>query len=121
LTGKVGLRYFKASAPNTVQTWNTAETVDSTAPESVAMSIDRTTTPNKLYLFYSKGSTSLIYWRSRTVNGSAWSAENNFNDGQSAALDWIQVSATMTDGRVPVIYTKQTSPYAVSFFNFIPN
>lgn len=119
-TGSVGLRYFKASASNTVQSWNTVETVDSTAPESVAMSIDKTTTPNKLYLFYAKGSTSLIYWRSRAVNASMWSAEGNFDDGQGAALDWIQVTTVVTDGVIPVMYTKQTSPYTVRFNGFTP-
>ena len=119
-TGSVGLRYFKASASNTVQSWNAAETVDSTAPESVAMSIDKTTTPNKLYLFYAKGSTSLIYWRNRAVNASTWSAESNFDDGQGAALDWIQVSNVLTAGTIPVMYTKQTSPYTARFNAFIP-
>jgi len=119
-TGSVGLRYFKASASNTVQSWNTVETVDSTAPESVAMSIDKTTTPNKLYLFYTKGSTSLIFWRSRAVNASMWSAENNFDDGQGAALDWIQVNTVFTNGVIPVMYTKQTSPYTVRFNGFTP-
>ena len=116
--GSVGLRYFKASASNTVQSWNTVETVDSTAPESVAMSIDKTTTPNKLYLFYAKGSTSLIYWRSRAVNASMWSTENSFDDGQGAALDWIQVINVLSNGLIPVMYTKQTSPYTVRFNGF---
>jgi hypothetical protein len=120
-TGNVGLRYFKASASNTVQSWNTVEIVDPTAPDSVAMSIDRTTTPNKLYLFYAKGSTSLIYWRSRAVNESAWSTENNFDDGQGAALDWIQVNAVITGGVIPVMYTKQTSPFTVRFNGFAPS
>src|SRR4030042_5121161 len=90
---------------NTVQSWNPAETVDSTVPESVAMSIDKTTTPNKLYLFYAKGSKSLTYWRNRAVNSSTWSAESNFDDGQGAALDWIQVSNVLTAGTIPVMYT----------------
>lgn len=119
-TGRVGLRYFKSSASNTVQSWNTVETVDPTAPDSVAMSIDRTTTPNKLYLFYAKESTSRIYWRSRAVNESAWSAENNFDDGQAAALDWIQVNTVITRGIVPIMYTKQTSPYTARFNGFAP-
>jgi hypothetical protein len=118
--GSVGLRYFKASASNTVQSWNTVETVDSTAPESVAMSIDKTTTPNKLYLFYAKGATSLIYWRSRAVDASTWSAEGNFDDGQGAALDWIQVATAVTDGVIPVMYSKQTSLYTVRFYGFTP-
>jgi hypothetical protein len=99
---------------------STVETVDSTAPESVAMSIDKTTTPNKLYLFYAKGSTSLIYWRSRAVNASVWSAENSFDDGQGAALDWIQVIRVLTDGLIPIMYTKQTSQYTVHFNGFAP-
>jgi hypothetical protein len=118
--GSVGLRYFEASASNTVQSWNTVETVDSTAPESVAMSIDKTTTPNKLYLFYAKGATSLIYWRSRAVDASTWSAEGNFDDGQGAALDWIQVATAVTDGVIPVMYSKQTSLYTVRFYGFTP-
>ena len=91
-----------------MQSLNTVETVDSTAPESVAMSIDKTTTPNKPYLLYAKGTTSLMYWRSRAVDASAWSAEGNFDDGQGVALYWIQIATVIIDG---VIILKITTRY----------
>ncbi len=75
-----GIQYFKGktasiASDSTSGAWDTTE-IDTTTPTSVALSIDKSVTPNRLYLFYHVGTDAYLRWRYLDVNasGSSWSA-----------------------------------------------
>jgi hypothetical protein len=110
-SGKVGLRYTKATAANTVESWDTVNNIDGVAPDSASLSIDLSASPNRLYVFYQKATTDTIFWRSKTVDtaDTAWSSENSIVDGSGQNLDWIQSGRQLQQCVIPLMYTTQTS------------
>jgi parallel beta-helix repeat protein len=110
--GLTGFRYTFATAARTVESWNTVTNVDSTAPDSASLSIDKSVTPNVLYAFYQKGTSDTVFWRSKAVDAASWSSENSIIDGSGEDLDWIQSGRELQQCVTPLMYTTQTNFYA---------
>jgi len=79
--------------------------------ESLALSIDKTAEPDLLYAFYIKsGVAGQVFYKTSPVNVESWSAENTIDDN-TETLDYLSASSQdwNQDGKVQIIYTRQTS------------
>ncbi len=119
-----GLYYKSAKAAGIVTdttngAFNSPITIDSSTPTTVALSIDKTVSPNRIYVFYHVGTDSYLRWRYMDVGGSAFSAVSFFKDSGSHNIDYFQSAINLAFGAIPIIYTDQTN-YGVNFTLFSP-
>lgn len=116
------LDYYKSSNANDFLTWSTVKSLEVTAPTSVAISIDRSRSPNRLYAFYHMGTEAQTYYKYIDVNSATnlWSSANVLVDSLGAHVDFLNVGRELVNGTIPFMYTKQTSTYSVRFVDFTP-
>ncbi|HEV8122345.1 MAG TPA: hypothetical protein VGQ67_15225, partial [Candidatus Polarisedimenticolia bacterium] len=113
-------RYRKAAAPGTVQAWSPAVVLDAVPgtgalSRSVALSIDRTAVPERLYAFAHKGADSLVRWRTSSASATSWSAEETLDDGGGVNIDDFQSARDQVQCGIPLMYTRQAGGAAARF------
>ncbi|MDA2924990.1 DUF2341 domain-containing protein, partial [Acidobacteria bacterium AH-259-L09] len=96
-------------------------TVHSGAVDSLVLSIDRTSTPDKIFAFYVKnGVAGDVFFKSSPVDTISFGAENTLNDG-TESLDFLSVGRKdwSGDSKFQLSYTTQTSAL-VRFYEVDP-
>ncbi len=86
-------------------------TVLSSAPDSVSVSMDETSSPDKVFVFYVKsGVTGDLFFKTSFVETISFGSENTINDG-TEGIDYL--SAGMKDwggdSKIPIAFTTQTT------------
>jgi hypothetical protein len=113
------LEYRKAAAAQTVQSWGSAVVLDSVTPTTLALSIDKSVSPNKLYAFWHDGTDTFVRRSTSPVDVATWNVVNTFGDGGTVSISRMQASRELVACRIPLLYTRQTgSPLLVRFANF---
>ena len=105
------VRHKKASAINTVESWDAYTVVDDSNNTvysiTVALSIDRSATPNVLYASYifSAYQNNVLRWRSSPVDTIDWSDESSVVD-DTERLTWLSMSDRDYEQGIYVTYDR---------------
>jgi len=111
------LRSFKASSPNTVESWEASVVVDTGKDyaSKYAMSIDKIVSPNNLYAFYGEATSNMIYHRPSPVDVISWGSETSVPD-DTVEIDHFSSSEERTIDALYLIYTRLVEPYEARFY-----
>ena len=108
---KERLRHKKASAANTVESWSAYTVVDDSDNAvyqvALALSIDKSATPNKLYAAYvfSAFQNTYLRWRSSPVDTISWSSESSVVD-DTERLFGVSMSDRDYEQGIYVVYDR---------------
>ena len=115
------LRHRKANTSNTVESWQTYTVIDNSNnnPDrrSLALTLDRSVTPNELYAFYifEAVETNRLRWRKTPVDTISWSDESVVQD------DTVRIRYCGTSDRdyvnsLHIVYAYYGSPYTARYY-----
>ena len=117
------LRHRKATASNTVESWEAYNVVDDSNTVvftmGLVLAIDKSVTPNDLYAFYIFRfyENTKVRWRKTPVDTISWSDETTISDDTNRIVDigaWYREAKSA----LHIIYSYYNSPYTTRYIEF---